>query len=134
MGINIGKKSENYYYWYDEAKITNQLEVDDKINKIFFKGMHKFYPLNTEINNLLSERHLDLIVEFNGKVFEEKLSKYMNEDYPVEISESGKNIIIHCDVEEQAQIPEHEIKMFFKNLIYFFINYEEDYDEEEEKI
>ena len=37
-------------------------------------------------------------------------------------------------MEEQAQIPEHELKTFFKNLIYFFINYEEDYDEEEGKI
>ena len=83
MGISIGKKSENYYYWYDSSKISNKQEVDDKIDKIFYKGLHKFYPLNSELNNLLSERHLDLIIEFNGKVFEEKLSRYMNEDYPV---------------------------------------------------
>lgn len=55
----------------------------------------------------------------------------MNEDYLVEISESETDLVIHCDVEEQAAMPEHELKTFFKNLVYFFVTYEVEYEEEE---
>ena len=128
VGVHLGKKAENYYYWYDESTITSQQEVDDIISTVFYNKVHKFYYLNEQahVSHCISERYMDAIISFNGKFFQEKLKKYMNEDYLIEISESKKSLIIHCDVLEQAAIPEYELKSFYKNIIYFFITYASD--------
>ena len=53
------------------------------------------------------------------------------DDYHVEISESGKNLIIHYEIKEQLQIPQNQFKGLYKNFTYFFIDFKTQSKEEE---